>query len=207
MKGLGQLALVAKDRASLGRPEPRLSEANNWLHRLAELRRSHWVVYAKPPFGRPEGVLKYLSRYTHRVAIANDRIRFAGNSIVRFVWKDYADHKPRRELPLQAEEFLRRLLLRVMPCGFMRIRHYGIVANRHRERRLVAAESWSASRQILSPQESLPLPDRDPQRDAPDELATERPLPPCAGHRRLVCHAQPRCDRSSIGSSIRICVA
>jgi hypothetical protein len=69
-----------------------LSEAAHWLQLLTELRRTQWVVYAKPPFGGPQCVLKYLSRYTHRVAIANRRIRFVGDGIVRFAWKDYADH-------------------------------------------------------------------------------------------------------------------
>lgn len=113
-----------------------LSEGRNWLQRLAELRRTHWVVYAKPPFGGPECVLKYLGRYTHRVAISNQRILFVGNGVVRFTWKDYADHNARKEMTLRAEEFLRRFLLHVVPRGCMRIRHYGLLANRQREPKL-----------------------------------------------------------------------
>jgi hypothetical protein len=109
-----------------------LSEAAHWLQLLTELRRTQWVVYAKPPFGGPQCVLKYLSRYTHRVAIANRRIRFVGDGIVRVAWKDYADHNVTKEMTLSAEEFLRRFLLHVLPRGFMRIRHYGLLANRHR---------------------------------------------------------------------------
>jgi hypothetical protein len=126
-----------------------------------------------------ERVRKYLSRYTHRVAIANDRIRFVGNGFVRFTWKDYADHNTRKELPLRAEEFLRRFLLHVLPRGFMRIRHYGIVANRHREQKLGRCRELLGVPTGLPPPAPLTLPDRAPQRDAPDELATERPLPPC----------------------------
>jgi len=113
-----------------------LSEAANWLQLLTELRRTRWVVYAKPPFGGPQCVLKYLSRYTHRVAIANSRILYVGDGVVRFIWKDYTDHDTRKEMTLRAEEFLRRFLLHVVPRGFMRIRHYGVLANRHRTSKL-----------------------------------------------------------------------
>jgi ribosomal protein S18 len=113
-----------------------LIEAGNWLQLLAELRRTPWIVYAKPPFAGPECVLKYLSRYTHRVAISNRRLLFVGAGVVRFTWKDYADHNTTKEMTLSAEEFLRRFLLHVVPRGFMRIRHYGLLANCHREQRL-----------------------------------------------------------------------
>jgi len=110
--------------------------ASHWLQRLAALRRTPWVVYAKPPFGGPPGVLKYLSRYTHRVAISNRRLQFVGGGIVRFTWKDYADHHATKEMTLSAPEFLRRFLLHVLPRGFMRIRHYGLLANCQRTRKL-----------------------------------------------------------------------
>jgi len=83
------------------------------------LRRTPWVVYAKPPFGGPEQVLKYLSRYTHRVAISNHRLRFIGDGIVRFAWKDSADHNAPKEMTLTASECLRRFLLHVLPRGLM----------------------------------------------------------------------------------------
>jgi hypothetical protein len=154
----------------------RLSEANNWLHLLGELRRTHWVVYAKPPFGGPECVLKYLSRYTHRVAISNRRLRFVGAGVVRFSWKDYADHNATKEMTLRAEEFLRRFLLHVVPRGFMRIRHYGILANRHRAQKLRRCRELLG---VPTPQAPLTMPNRDSQRDAPNERDTEPPLPPC----------------------------
>ena len=79
----------------------RLSEASTWLQLLTDLRRTPWVVYAKPPFGGPACVLKYLSRYTHRVAISNRRLLFVGDGVVRFAWKDYADHNADKEMTLQ----------------------------------------------------------------------------------------------------------
>jgi hypothetical protein len=118
-----------------------LSEASHWLQLLAELRRTQWVVYAKPPFGGPGCVLKYLSRYTHRVALSNRRILFVGDGVVRFTWKDYAAHNTRKEMTLSAEEFLRRFLLHVVPRGFMRIRHYGLLANCHRKQRLARSRA------------------------------------------------------------------
>jgi hypothetical protein len=113
-----------------------LAETVPWQRLLSELRGMQWVVYAKPPFGGPVRVLKYLSRYTHRVAISNRRILFVGEGVVRFLWKDYADCTASKQLTLTAEEFLRRFLLHVVPRGFMRIRHYGLLANCHREPKL-----------------------------------------------------------------------
>jgi hypothetical protein len=176
-KYLGALARLQRTGAlrMAGQSAP-LSEASHWLPLLAALRRTPWVVYAKPPFGGPECVLKYLSRYTHRVAISNRRLLFVGDGVVRFSWKDYADHNATKEMTLTAEEFLRRFLLHVVPRGFMRIRHYGIVANRRREHKLPRCRELLG---VPTPQEPLTMPDRDPQRDAPGERDTERPRPPC----------------------------
>jgi hypothetical protein len=98
--------------------------------------REQWVVYAKPPFGGPEQVLKYLARYTHRVAISNGRLVSLEDGNVTFRWKDYADHSRSKLLTLDAVEFIRRFLLHVVPTGFVRIRHCGILANRVREANL-----------------------------------------------------------------------
>src|SRR5207244_12499176 len=92
-----------------------LAAAGPWRQLRAALRRTPWVVYAKPPFGGPACVLKYLSRYTHRVAISNRRLLFVGDGVVRFTWKDYADHNAPKVMTLKAEEFLRRFLLHVVP--------------------------------------------------------------------------------------------
>jgi hypothetical protein len=103
---------------------------------VAESYRTEWVVYAKPPFGGPEQVLKYLARYTHRVAISNTRLLHLENGQVTFRWKDYAAGSRVRTMTLSAAEFLRRFLLHVLPTGFVRIRHYGFLANCHRQTKL-----------------------------------------------------------------------
>jgi Zn finger protein HypA/HybF involved in hydrogenase expression len=91
-----------------------------------------WIVYCKLPFGGPEQVLKYLARYTHRVAIANSRLVDIDDGQVRFRWKNYARGNQRSTMSLPAEEFIRRFLLHVLPSGFVRIRHYGLLCNRRR---------------------------------------------------------------------------
>jgi predicted Zn-ribbon and HTH transcriptional regulator len=99
---------------------------------LRTLFRNDWVVYAKPPFGGPEHVLHYLARYTHRVAISNHRLVSFTEGKVTFRWKDYAHGNKKRLMTLTAEEFLRRFLLHVLPRGFVRIRFFGLLANRRR---------------------------------------------------------------------------
>jgi hypothetical protein len=94
------------------------------------------VVYCKPPFGSPEQVLAYLARYTHRVGISNSRLVRLEGEEVTFTWKDYADHDRMREMTLSGEEFLRRFLLHVLPDRFVRIRYYGLLANRNQEKAL-----------------------------------------------------------------------
>ena len=98
--------------------------------------RKSWVVYSKPPFGSPEQVLAYLARYTHRVALSNSRlVRLEGDQVT-FTYKDYAQGARVREMTLLADEFIRRFLLHVLPERFVRIRHYGLFANRHRASQL-----------------------------------------------------------------------
>ncbi len=99
---------------------------------LAELRAQAWVVYCKPPFAGPEHVLAYLGRYTHRVALSNDRLVAVADGRVRFRWRDYADGDRLKIMDLAVDEFLRRFLLHVVPDGFVRIRHFGLLANRRR---------------------------------------------------------------------------
>ena len=98
--------------------------------------RNEWVVYAKPPFGGPERVLKYLARYTHRVAISNHRLRTLENARVSFDWKDYAHRGRTKIMTLDAVEFIRRFLLHVLPSGLVRIRQFGFLANRFRKQKL-----------------------------------------------------------------------
>ena len=108
------------------------------------------MVYCKPPFGGPAQVLKYLSRYTHRVAISNRRILSVANGVVCFEYRDYADHNQRKQMSLPATEFLRRFLQHVVPKGFMRIRHYGIAANCRRRQKLARC------RELLEPTQRSP---------------------------------------------------
>ncbi|HUP24567.1 MAG TPA: transposase, partial [Thermoanaerobaculia bacterium] len=120
---------------------------------LDELAARDWVVYCKRPFGRPATVLGYLARYTHRVAISNDRLlSFDGERVVLGP-RDRATSRPRR-LELGAEEFIRRFLLHVLPPGFVRIRTYGLLANRHRRARLAACRTALGQRTSRPPRVS-----------------------------------------------------
>ena len=113
-----------------------LQDAAAFMRYLVPAARAEWVVYAKPPFGGPEHVLEYLGRYTHRVAIANSRLVAFDDGEVAFHWKDYRHESRHKVMRLQAEEFIRRFLLHVLPSGFQRIRHYGLLGNRSREAKL-----------------------------------------------------------------------
>jgi len=103
---------------------------------LADFRQHDWVVFAKRPFAGPTQVLEYLGRYTHRVAISNERLVSHTDGVVRFRWRDYADGDRVKIMTLAAEEFIRRFLLHVVPDGFVRIRHFGFLANRTRRTKL-----------------------------------------------------------------------
>src|SRR5271169_1101684 len=120
-----------------------LSDAAAFANWLAPLRQCEWVVYAKRPFAGPDAVLAYLSRYTHRVAISNRRLVAFNEHGVTFRWKDYrAKAKTRYQtMTLSSQEFMRRFLLHVLPTGFHRIRHYGLLANASRMRNLATARS------------------------------------------------------------------
>jgi hypothetical protein len=113
-----------------------LADPDRFHDRLRAAARTEWVVYAKPPFGGPEPVLKYLARYTHRVAISNSRLIELKDGRVRFRSKDYARGGRERTTTLEATEFLRRFLQHVLPSGFVRIRHYGFLANRCRREKV-----------------------------------------------------------------------
>ncbi len=112
---------------------------------LTPLYAKEWLVYAKAPFGGPERVLKYLARYTHRVAISNHRLVSLAEGRVTFRYKDYADDQQQKTMTLPAEEFLRRFVQHVLPQGFVKVRHYGLLANRYR-RGTPARESAVAAR-------------------------------------------------------------
>jgi hypothetical protein len=118
-----------KIKTSVGRGVP----VATLLHRAA---RPRWVVYAKPPFAGPEQVLAYLGRYTHRIAISNDRLVSVEDDQVTFHYRDRTDGNRRKSMTLSAVTFLRRFLLHVLPPGFVRIRHYGLLANSVRRERI-----------------------------------------------------------------------
>jgi hypothetical protein len=124
-----------------------LSNAKAFAAYLAPLRNSKWVVYCKRPFGGPEEVLRYLARYTHRVAISNRRLLAYDDNGVTFKWKDYRIEGPDRYkvMTLAADEFIRRFLMHVLPAGFHRIRYYGLLASNKR------AENVARARQLLAP--------------------------------------------------------
>lgn len=113
-----------------------LQDAAHLAKYLAAVSHAEWVVYAKPPFGGPRQVLDYLGRYTHRVAISNNRLIELREGTVTFTWKDYRHQAHNKTMCLQAQEFVRRFLLHVLPTGFQRIRHYGLLANRYRHTKL-----------------------------------------------------------------------
>jgi len=105
-------------------------------HHLDSVRNVEWVVYAKPPFAGPQQVVDYVGRYTHRVAISNQRILDIDDGQVKFTWRDYRDNNQEKTMTLSADEFIRRFLLHVLPSGFHRIRYYGFLANPHRKEKL-----------------------------------------------------------------------
>jgi hypothetical protein len=111
---------------------------------LRTLFRQDWVVYAKPPFGGAETVLRYLGRYTHRVAISNHRLLDFDGELVTFRWRDYAHGNKSRKMTLPAVEFLRRFVQHVLPRGFVRIRYFGFLANRWRARLLPVCRQLQA---------------------------------------------------------------
>ena len=167
---------------------------------LAPLREVEWVVYAKRPFAGPEAVLGYLSRYTHRVAIANSRLIAFDHTGVTFRWKDYrANGRERHKvMTLQTDEFIRRFLIHVLPSGFHRIRHYGLFANGGR------AENLARARDLLG----VPAPQE--QSDDADANANEPPVSqppcPCCGGRMIIIETFERgsTPRTPQSSPIRI---
>ncbi len=135
--------------------EPPPLDPGRFAELLAPLYESEWVVYAKPPFGGPRRVLAYLARYTHRVAISNHRLlRLEGEQVV-FTWRDRAHGDRQRTMRLHAHEFLRRFLLHALPDGFVRIRSYGLLANRDRQHNL------ERCRQALGAEPPEPVPSQD----------------------------------------------
>ncbi|MGZ8410585.1 MAG: IS91 family transposase, partial [Hyphomicrobium sp.] len=153
-----------------------LKEARAFANYLAPLRRKDWFVYAKPPFAGPKAVLAYLSRYTHRVAIANSRLIAATDEGVTFRVKDYRRNgrERYRTMTLPPDEFIRRFLLHVLPKGFHRIRHYGLFASGAK------ADDLTAARDLLA----APAP---AEADASESgTGAERTCPSCGGRMHII---------------------
>ena len=113
-----------------------LGDTRKFQMMMDELYRKQWVLYCKPPFRSPEQVLEYLGRYTHRVAISNNRIIKVEEGKVTFRWRDYQDGNQNKQMTLEAFEFIRRFLLHILPNNFVKIRHYGLLSNRNRKTKL-----------------------------------------------------------------------
>ena len=149
LAGLKTLSRRKKLRCS--GPAAGLAAPKQFAKLLRRLHRQDWVVYAKPALGGPVQVLRYLGRYTHRVAISNHRLLSFDGERVTFRSKDYAHGGKQRKMTLQATEFLRRFFLHVLPKGFVRIRHFGFLANRSRARLLPLAQLLLAHQPALNP--------------------------------------------------------
>jgi hypothetical protein len=164
-----------------------LKDAPAFASWLGALQSRDWVVYSKPPFGGPAQVLKYLARYTHRVAISNSRLLNLDDGRVTFGYKDYADDHRQKTLTLSGHEFLRRFLQHILPKGFVKIRHYGLLANRRRE------ELLTLCRRLLLVETVQPV-DAEPAGECVVQPVRERCCPAC-GSVRLVYAEIPRPGR------------
>ncbi len=161
-----------------------LAKGSAFLRRIAAVRKKTWVVYAKPPFAGPAAVLAYLSRYTHRVAISNRRLLTLDETGVTFRFKDYRrDGADRyRTMTLATDEFIRRFLLHVLPRGFHRIRHYGLLASAGRRDNLARVRELLAVPPAAEPAETIEPPDHRP------------PCPCCGGH-MIIIETFERCTQ------------
>ena len=165
-----------------------LADPAAFTKRLQQLRRTDWVVYAKPPLGGPQQVLAYLGRYTHPIAIANSRLISLCDGKVSFSWKDYRQNSKVKVMTLNAEEFIRRFLLHSLPDGFHRIRHYGFLANGGRSDKLALC------RQLLALRSACP--DRQVVADPPIIKGDIPVCPRCGGLMRRVDVVPPVCERA-----------
>jgi hypothetical protein len=163
---------IPDEKAELSSPEG----FEKWLNNLVARR---WVVYAKAPFAGPEEVVRYVGRYTHRIAISSHRIISAENGQVTFSYKDHRDRARRKEMTLTADEFIRRFLLHVLPSGFHRIRHYGILANGK------AARNTEMIREMPGAEDDTGEGTPAPEPGEPEEDFTK--VCPVCGSGRMIC--------------------
>jgi hypothetical protein len=171
----------------------RLAERKAFAAYLAPSRKVNWHVYCKPPFGGPQAVLAYLSRYTHRVAISNHRLIASDQRGVTFRYKDYrVDGSARYKImTLAAHEFIRRFLMHVLPKGFHRIRHYGLFASGVRKANLARARELLAA----PPRTTRPHSNAPSEPEQPDQLRTlSKPCPCCGGRMIIIEVFAPGCE-------------
>ena len=163
---------------------------------LSPLRQTEWVVYAKPPFGGPQQVLNYLGRYTHRVAISNNRLLDIDYGRISFHWKDYRDHDQQKTMTLEASEFIRRFLLHVLPDGFQRIRHYGFLGHRYRQAKLALCRQLLGV--VMSLSGVVPPQDKPDYRDFYEKLTGKslRECPLCHRGQMIAIAVLPASDRA-----------
>ncbi len=165
-----------------------LKEEKHFMDWIKSLSQIEWVVYAKRPFAGPAAVLAYLSRYTHRVAIANSRLLSMDENGITFKWKDYRRKKAKRyaSMTLTADEFIRRFLIHVLPSGFHRIRHYGLIANANRKDNLASA------RKLLKVNEAeLPAQEETTDKHQSEEQEATYVCPDC-GAPMIIIETFPR---------------
>jgi Putative transposase/Transposase zinc-binding domain len=181
-----------------------LADARAFAAYLTPLRKIEWVVYAKRPFGGPEAVLAYLSRYTHRVAIANSRLIAVGDNGVTFRWKDYRaeGHERQKIMTLATGEFIRRFLSHVLPHGFHRIRHYGLLASGTR------ADNIARVRRLLDVPTVQPEATDNSCAEATEPKPLSHPCPCCGGRMIIIETFQrgeaPRYRPAASNAAIRI---
>jgi len=158
-----------------------LAQADAFTDWLVPFRKFEWVVYSKPPFGGPEAVLAYLSRYTHRVAISNQRLVSADADTVAFRWKDYRVKNGDRQkvMRLATPEFIRRFLIHVLPDGLHRIRHYGLLASGVRKTNLTRIRAMLC----VQPPDQADVQDTEPD---VTPLTLREPCPCCGGPMRII---------------------
>ena len=128
-----------------------LNNKQNFDELMSKMYNKEWISYCKPPFENAKSVIKYLGRYTHRVAISNERIVSEENGEVTFKYRDYKDNNKMKEMTLKAEEFIRRFLMHILPPGFMKIRHYGLLGNRNKKTKLAVCKKLTNTTSPVKP--------------------------------------------------------
>jgi hypothetical protein len=179
-----ELARQAQGRLTFHGKLAYLADPKSWETFLRSLLTNDWVVYSKPPFGGPQQVLKYLARYTHRVAISNARMVALRDGKLTFRWKDYAHGNQQKTMTLPPVEFIRRFLQHVLPHGFVRIRHYGFLSNSVRRAKLAMVRSLLA-----------------PRTPPPETSSTDEDSPGYIGHADARTPLCPTCGKGHLVAS------